>query len=91
MAIVSHPANENYRNNWEATFGKKSEEPQACLAVGDEVLYDVNGSLPWLRMVVLSVGAESLTLQSKDKALLRVVTLSQEGTNWRRPTAEDHA
>lgn len=27
MAIVSHPANDKYRDNYEATFGKKKEGP----------------------------------------------------------------
>ncbi len=26
MAIVSHPTNKNYRDNFEETFGKKDEE-----------------------------------------------------------------
>jgi hypothetical protein len=58
MSIVSKPANENYRDNWDATFGKKALMPKlgdvvwVCLPEADatgRIIEIANG-----RMVVES-------------------------------------
>lgn len=30
MSIVSHPANQNYRDNYDAVFGAESKRPNEC-------------------------------------------------------------
>jgi hypothetical protein len=44
MAIVSQPANQNYRAGWEKTFGKKEKPPSTTEVCGMTYCSDGNAS-----------------------------------------------